>query len=63
MMRIRKCTHRFQRAAGSVQGSRQAFPCITSELRTDNVGCADLRPITRMRVLTETVRTRVVPQR
>ena len=35
-----------------VQGSRQARIFITSELRTDNVGCADLRPITRIRVLT-----------
>ena len=33
-------THRFQRAAGKVQGSKQARIFITSELRTDKVGCA-----------------------
>ena len=47
-----------------VQGSKQDFPYITSELRTEpqEVGCADLRPIQRIRVPVKTG-TRVVPQR
>jgi len=35
-----------------VQGSKQAPIFITSELRTDNVGCAGLCPIPHIRVLT-----------
>ena len=46
-----------------VQGSKQAFVCITSEQRTEiSVGCADLRPIQRIRVPVK-AGTRVVPQR
>ena len=35
-----------------MQGSKQARIFITSELRTDKVGCAGLCPITHIRVLT-----------
>ena len=47
-----------------VQGSRQDRFCIPSELRTEpeEVGCAGLRPILRIRVPPKGG-TRVVPQR
>jgi len=56
-------THRFQRAAGKVQGSKQAFLCITSEQRTDNVGCAGKAPDIAHTSADGDIRTRVVPQR
>jgi len=47
MKRTRDHEHRFQRAAGWCKAVSRLPVHITSELRTDNVGCAGMRPIQR----------------